>query len=458
MFPRVAGPRRLAGISLLVLLTWIVVLWIVLPYDNSLVLFMQFSSSRLAALFRSSTDDERLVLDSPGLFPFTEEEVAYVVKTGYGTQERLPALLEASKSIGTGTKYAEDNILVVGDFAGKFEFQGRPIVIHDMVAAAVENEAILGATQTRDTDRMQKYRNMTAAIQNGDKEEAARYSKAVGWELDALKFIPSLQLAWKQLPGRKWYILQDDDTFMIRPSLYRFLEHLNPAEALYLGNAIGDYKARFAHGGSSFILSNKAMSRLLDDSPQVVADAYIASLDETWGDRLVATTLLRVGIYLSERYGHFFNGERPLITKLAADRICSPLVSFHGLARPQQMKDVGKTFATIDRPVFWHDLWRIYGQPGLDAMAERPIRAGRDHVGSKDDPVVHVHAATAEACIAACSGLGVTCLAWTWDKASKRCAMSPWVIVGEEEPTESFSGLNVKEMMRLESQCGRTDY
>lgn len=186
MFPRVAGPRRLAGISFLVLLTWIVVLWIALPYDNPLILFVQFSSSRLAALFRSPTADERLLFSAPGQFPFTDDEVAYVVKTGYGTQERLPALLEASKSIGTGTKYAEDNILVVGDFVGRFEFQGRPIVIHDMVAAVMENEAIL-ATQTRATERMQKYKNMTTAIQMGDKEEATRYSKAVGWELDALK-------------------------------------------------------------------------------------------------------------------------------------------------------------------------------------------------------------------------------------------------------------------------------
>lgn len=251
--------------------------------------------------------------------------------------------------------------------------------------------------------------------------------------------------------------MQDDDTFMIRPSLYRFLEHLDPSEALYLGNAIGDYKARFAHGGSSFILSSKAMSRLLDDSPQVVADAYIASLDETYGDKLVATMLMQVGIYLSERYGHFFNGERPLITKIAADRICSPLVSFHGLARPQQMKDVGKAFAKIDQPVFWRDLWRILGQPSLDAMAERPVRAGQDHVGRQDDLNMVVEAATAEACIAACGGLGATCLAWRWDKASKRCAMSPWVIVGEEA-TDTFSGLNVKEMIRLDSQCGKTEY
>lgn len=187
MFPRVAGPRRLAGISLLVFLTWAVALWIFLPYDNPFVLFLQFTSSRVSSFFHSPADDERLLLEQPGRFPFTDDEVAYIIKTGYGTQERVPALLEASKSIGIGTnKYEENNILVVGDFAGELEFQGRPVSIHDMVAAVMEHETVV-QTQTKNTERMQKYANMTLAIQEGRTQEAATYSKAVGWELDALK-------------------------------------------------------------------------------------------------------------------------------------------------------------------------------------------------------------------------------------------------------------------------------
>lgn len=186
MFPRVAGPRRLAGITLLVLLAWTVALWIFLPYDNPFILFLQFTTSRFASFFRSSTDDERLLLEKPGRFPFTDDEVAYIVKTGYGTQERVPALLDASKSIGTGSKYAEDNILVVGDFAGDLDFQGRPVVVHDMVAAVMEHEAVV-AMPVKNTERMQKYGNMTLAITEGKLEEAEQYSKAVGWELDALK-------------------------------------------------------------------------------------------------------------------------------------------------------------------------------------------------------------------------------------------------------------------------------
>lgn len=186
MFPRVAGPRRLAGMALLVFLTWTVALWIFLPFDSPFILFLQFTTSRLASLFRSSADDERLLLERPGRFPFTDDEVAYIVKTGYGTQERVPALLEATRAIGAGRKYEEDNLLVVADFAGDLDILGRPVVVHDMVEAVMKHDAVL-KTPVKNTDRMQKYGNMTLAITEGRTEEATQYSKAVGWELDALK-------------------------------------------------------------------------------------------------------------------------------------------------------------------------------------------------------------------------------------------------------------------------------
>lgn len=186
MFPRVAGPRRLAGMTLLVFGAWTVALWIFLPPDNPFVLFLQFTTSRFASVFRSPTDDERLLLERPGRFPFTDDEVAYIVKTGYGTQERVPALLEATRAIGAGSKYDEDNILVVADFTGELEIMGRPVVVHDMVEAVMKHDAIV-KTPLENTARMQKYGNMTLAITEGRTEEATQYSKAVGWELDALK-------------------------------------------------------------------------------------------------------------------------------------------------------------------------------------------------------------------------------------------------------------------------------
>lgn len=157
-----------------------------MPLDSPIFSWFRLTTSKVFDIFRSPNDDERLLLEQPGRFPFADGEVAYIVKTGYGTLERVPALLEASKRIGMGSKYAEDNILVVGDFATDFDFEGRKIVIHDMVAAALEHDAVV-KTPVKNTERLYQYGNMTLAIKDGRKKEAEQFSKAVGWELDALK-------------------------------------------------------------------------------------------------------------------------------------------------------------------------------------------------------------------------------------------------------------------------------
>ena len=244
-------------------------------------------------------------------------------------------------------------------------------------------------------------------------------------------------------------MMLDDDTFLIKPSVRALLGHLNPSEAVYVGNAIGDFKGRFAHGGSAVILSHAAMEQLFERNQPVVEQAYLDSMTETWGDKLVATTLMKIGIYLDERFSHFFNGERPLITRVLPDRFCSPLVSFHGLAEPAQMADTAAMFRGLDRPVLRGELWEIYGQPALDAFSTNPIRRGRDHVGPGDAaPAGH---GSVERCVAACESQA-DCLAWTWDKASATCRTSRWFIIGDE-PEGKYSGLNVARVRLLRDGC-----
>lgn len=143
-------------------------------------------TAKAFGIIRSPNDDERLLLEQPGRYPFTDDEVAYIVKTGYGTQERVPALLEALWRTRARHEDEEDNILLVGDFATEFDFHGTTVVIHDMVAAAMEHDAVI-KTSVKNTERSYKYGNMTLAIKDGKKKDAEEYSKAVGWDLDALK-------------------------------------------------------------------------------------------------------------------------------------------------------------------------------------------------------------------------------------------------------------------------------
>ncbi|KAK0667019.1 hypothetical protein QBC41DRAFT_324696 [Cercophora samala] len=209
--------------------------------------------------------------------------------------------------------------------------------------------------------RVGKYNRLSRAIGAGYVEFAGGLSKEFGWELDALKFIPGLEFAYERWPDKKWYLLVDDDTFLVETSLKKFLGHFDPEEKHYLGNAVGDFRARFAHGGSAVILSQAAMRALVKENPGALGTSYLESLDEVWGDRLLAKALIRVGIYLDEGYSYLFNGEPPRRSKIRGDRMCSPILSFHTLPEPEMMRDVGEHFWNVTEPVFWLDLWKIYG-------------------------------------------------------------------------------------------------
>jgi len=274
-------------------------------------------------------------------------------------------------------------------------------------------------------------------------------------QLTPREFIPGMDLAYQRMPGKKWYIVVDDDTYLVQGSLRAMLDRLDPSVPAYFGNAVGDFKGRFAHGGSAIILSGAAMSLLFDQNRNLIPEAYAISLSETWGDKLVATTFQKVAVYIDERFNHFFNGERPSITRIRADRICSPIISFHGLARPQQMAEVGNKFRHVAGVVTWGHLWKLYGRPDMQEYLANPIRPDHDHVGKLDDATMsEKDVASAEKCLAKCNRHYKTCLAWTWDAKDRVCHISPWVIVGEVSPGK-FSGINAARVQRLAGQCSK---
>lgn len=247
----------------------------------------------------------------------------------------------------------------------------------------------------------------------------------------------------------------DDDTFVVQPSLKPLLGHLNPAQPHYLGNAVGDFKARFAHGGSGVILSHAAMRSLIAN-PNARASAHVDALDDIWGDRLITKALLKLGIHLDETFSHLFNGEPPLLSKIRADRICSPVLSFHSIRSATKMRDVGDRFRNVSSPVLWLDLWEMHGLTPPWRQTDEALREkwdGWDHVGALDDSTLTVgDVATAKECLKQCDRRYRTCLAWTWESATRECHISPWMIVGEAV-VGKVSGVNVPRARYLETNC-----
>jgi hypothetical protein len=262
-----------------------------------------------------------------------------------------------------------------------------------------------------------------------------------------------MDLLYDRMPNKKWYIILDDDTYLVRPSLDLLLSHLNPQEPLYIGNAVGDYRGRFAHGGSAVVLSGEAMRRLFN-RPDVVLRAYMDSLDETWGDKLVATTLQKVGVYLDERYNHHFNGEYPTITRIAGDRFCSPIVSFHGLRRPGDMARIGRVLGHALQPVLWGQLWDLFGSYPMQHLAHQDAQMDQDHVGEAGGKIQEWRGfESAHSCKAKCDADRDRCLAWTFVPGEERCITSPSLIIGAGNARGKVSGISWPSVDALRRKC-----
>lgn len=274
------------------------------------------------------------------------------------------------------------------------------------------------------------------------------------------QFIAGMELIYQKMPDKKWYMILDDDTFLVKSNLELLLTHLDPNKPYYMGNAVGDYRGRFGHGGSAIVLSSEAMRRLFKRK-DIVKAAYRNSLDETWGDKLVATTLQKVGIYLEERYSHHFNGEPPELTRVTADKFCSPVLSFHSLRKPTAMADLSQALGGKVSPVLWGELLDLFGgaaaaaaAPGSTASMEG-IR-DTDRVGPPDEEKgskTWSSVRDADECRAKCSGRPRWCLAWTYDGATKECHASPWVVPGAEDAAGKVSGVNQAMIEKMGRRC-----
>lgn len=257
-----------------------------------------------------------------------------------------------------------------------------------------------------------------------------------------LQFLPSLEYVWTNVPRKKWYLLLDDDTYIVKASLSLLLGHLNPSKPTFIGNPVGDYKGRFPHGGSAVVISGSALSKLFDGHPDVVAEGHKESPTAIWGDKLLSTTFMKVGIYLDETYRRMFNGENPWMTRMWVDRFCLPLVSFHGLGKRDDMENVGNTFSHQEEPFFWRQLGGIYGAANFSSFHKDPIRANMDFVGRLDEfSTTFKDVDNVPECIRICGQHAKSCLAWTFDPGLHLCHIAPWTIIGD--PAEGrFSGIN----------------
>ncbi|OTB02536.1 glycosyltransferase family 31 protein [Hypoxylon sp. CI-4A] len=421
------------------------------PYDSRPRSFLRFQHNLLEDHYQNAYPTDSWLFKSPAYPIDPENDIAIIVKTGFGTKHRVPAALQA-----LGSESLSPDTLVVQDFPvmpGQKNYtlsNGKVVPTIDIIGWNLERGALKGQEHE---ERVMKYTTMSEAIEGEEWMLADGLGKNMGWELDAMKFLPSLEYVWQTMPKKKWYVMLDDDTYIVKSSLSLVLGHLNYGKPQFLGNPVGDYKGRFPHGGSSVVMSGAALSKLFDKHPEIVAEGHQESPTAIYGDKLLSATFMKVGIYLDETYRRLFNGEPPWMTRMWVDRFCLPLVSFHGLGSGDAMQHVGEIFKNMKEPVFWRQLGQIYGSPTFESFIAEPIRPNVDYVGRLDEYSTTVEKVTeVDECVKICHAQSTQCLAWAFDPGRKQCHYARWAILGDHAEGR-FSGINGQLAQKLESSC-----
>lgn len=157
-------------------------LWLVLPYDNTVRLAFRFNLERLKSAATSRSHEGWVY--APPEFPVDlGEDVLVILKTGYGTRERVPAWLDSLSSVNEFK-----DITIIADYASQpgshFRYQDQDLPVHDVVKRSLGHET-LSAYQSH--PRVLKYGQLAKAVADGDDALGLQLSRSFGWELDALK-------------------------------------------------------------------------------------------------------------------------------------------------------------------------------------------------------------------------------------------------------------------------------
>lgn len=83
-----------------------------------------------------------------------------------------------------------------------------------------------------------------------------------GWDLDKYKNVHMAEKTYAMRPNYDWYLFIDADTYVAYATLMSWLKHLNPSKPHYIGSVAMLAGFPFGHGGSGYLVSQAAMSKM----------------------------------------------------------------------------------------------------------------------------------------------------------------------------------------------------
>lgn len=158
-----------------------------------------------------------------------------------------------------------------------------------------------------------------------------------GWRLDKWKFLPMAVRTLELYPNMAFYVFVEPDTFLMWSNLLDWLHQLDPTEPLYFGSEVQIGPDVFAHGGSSFVISNPALQKVADLYKENAADWHALTSTHWAGDCILGKALLESGTPLTWSWPMFQGGNPHTMDfkeskEDGRDLWCSPALSYHHLS------------------------------------------------------------------------------------------------------------------------------
>lgn len=200
-----------------------------------------------------------------------------------------------------------------------------------------------------------------------------------GWILDKYKFLPMMEITASLRPESNWFVFIELDTYVNWDNLYRFLKRFNPTQSHYFGSPVWPRKKPvFAHGGSGYVLSRAALSKVVAHGAmfaeaQFVPGTHLFEKDvrkQCCGDEVLAQVLNEVGVKL-EGYWPMFNGEKVSSLIFDNQHWCEAVITLHHLAREdfEFMRKIESERLLPMTPLTFRELFE-YIQPSLIAEVQ----------------------------------------------------------------------------------------
>ncbi|KYK55337.1 glycosyltransferase family 31 protein [Drechmeria coniospora] len=244
-------------------------------------------------------------------FPDTSD-VLLVMKTGASE-----SFGRVSNQILTNLKCLPD-FLIFSDMAQDF----AGYAIHDSL------DAVLDEVRRNNSDFDLYNRQQRCAVDVGSCNKNHDVSQEA-WNLDKYKNIHMAEKAFALRPDHEWYLFVDADTYVVWPTMMRWLRALNPDEAHYIGSVAYIGEVPFAHGGSGYLVSKAAMQKMFRGKTGVGNSWDERVAQECCGDYMFAIALKNeTGVEVKNAWPTV-NGEKPHTLPYAEDQWCQPIVTMH---------------------------------------------------------------------------------------------------------------------------------